>query len=506
MNPLISKNLSSAAICRLMVAMSAITLARWGLAQEMTDWAGAKVTTTDLLLGEKQPGKFAYSFAAVMTRTGCHVAKVEGERGKEVSVRRDGQAGKAYEDISHPVFSPDGSALAYAVRGVGGSFFVINEREGPKFDQLLPDTFAFSQDGKRHAYLVRKEGQRVAVIDGVMQAETDGDMVPWLEPPVFSTDGSSVGYVEDSSLRKKTRAVVNGKHGEFFDGVGRQSLRLSPDGRRFSHVACDRSTKSQCFCISDGQRGKGFDSLGVSFAFSPDGKRLAYVGHRAQQWFLVVDGEPEVPIEGIVDHALTFSPDSRRLAYAAAKADRRCYLVVDGKAGPVHDGIGGSLPPGVTLNQASMQTGYGLGSATSILFSPDSRRIAYLAHFGKMKKVFLDDKPEDVEMDFLAGGMVFSDDSKRLAYGGRRGNQFFLVVDGKKGADYDMLGYYGFSPDGRHTAFMAKKGDKLVIVVNGQERAEYDMVAAGPVFRTDGVLEFLATDKTSLYRIEVTNL
>ena len=95
-----------------------------------------------------------------------------------------------------------------------------------------------------------------------------------------------------------------------------------------------------------------------------------------------------------------------------------------------------------------MQTAYGLGSASSVLFSPDSRRVAYLAHSGRMKRVYLDGKAEEVEMEFLQGWMVFSDDSKRLAYGGRRGDKFFLVVDGKKGADYDTLGYFGFSHDG----------------------------------------------------------
>jgi len=106
---------------------------------------------------------------------------------------------------------------------------------------------------------------------------------------------------------------------------------------------------------------------------------------------------------------------------------------------------------------------------------------------------------------FLVCGMVFSDDSKRLAYGGRRGNKFFLVVDGKQGTDYDALGYFGFSQDGKHRAFTAKKGDKAVIVVDGKERATYDSVPAGPVFRADGVLEFLAANRPSLYRIEVTD-
>lgn len=504
MNFLSSKNVNGATSCHLIAALFAIALAHCSVAQEATNWGDAKVTKTDMLKGETNHGKFAYAFATVMTSNGCHVVKVEGERGKAVFVRRDGQPGRAYEDISHPVFSPDGSALAYAVREVGGAFFVINEREGPKFDQLHPDSFAFSGDGKRHAYLAKKEGQRVAVIDGLLQTEAGRDMVPWLQPPVFSAGGSSVGYVENSSLRNKTRAVVNGKGGEFFDGVGTRSLQFSPDGRRVAYAANDRSTGSSWFCVIDGKRGKDFDAVGVSFAFSPDGKRFAYTGRRAQQMFLVVEGEPDVPIEGIVDHSLTFSPDSRRLAYAVAKPDRRCYLVVDGKAGPVHDNIGGSLPPGLAPNRASMQSVYALGSGTDILFSPDSRRIAYLAHFGKAKKVCVDDQAEDIEMDFQAGWMVFSDDSKRLAYGGRRGNKFFLVVDGKKGADYDALGYFGFSHDGKHIAFIAKKGDKIVIVVDGQERAEYDAVPAGPVFRSDGVLEFLAADKPSLYRIEVT--
>ena len=68
------------------------------------------------------------------------------------------------------------------------------------------------------------------------------------------------------------------------------------------------------------------------------------------------------------------------------------------------------------------------------------------------------------------------------------------------------LGHFGFSPDGKHTAFMAKKGDKLVVVVDGKERAEYTTVLAGPVFRSEGVLEFLVADKPSLYRIEVSDL
>ena len=395
MRTLVRNAVKVGVVGHVVVAIFAMSVACCGVAQETAGWAGAKVTKTDLLTGETNYGKSAYFFASVLTRAGCHVAKVEGERGKEVFVRRDGQRGKAYADIAHPVFSPDGSALGYAARGVGGWRFIINDQEGPIFGEVLPDTFVFSNDGKRHAYLARKAGRLVAVVDGVVQAEAGGDLVPWLQPPVFSTDGSSVGYLEGSRLRKKMRVVVNGKPGELFDWVGLQGPQFSPDGRRFSYAAHDLSTGDNWFYVIDGQQRNAFDALGVSFVFSPDGKRLVYAGRRTEQWFLVEDGQPEVPIEGIVDHSLTFSPDSRRLAYAVAKRDRRAYLVVDGKPGPVHDGGGASLLPGLSANRASMQTVYALGSASSVLFSPNSHRIAYLARSGRTQRVFVDDKAEE---------------------------------------------------------------------------------------------------------------
>lgn len=501
-------------ISHLLVLVFTVGISWGSFAQEAAGgWAGAQVTKTDLLVGETNHGKFAYFFAAVMTRAGCHVVKVEGERGKEVFVRLDGKRGKAYQNIAHPVFSPDGSALGYAVSGADGprsGRFVINDREGPLFGEVFPNTFVFSHDGKRHAYLAKRAGKLVAVVDGVAQAEAGGDLVPWVQPPVFSADGSSVGYLEGSALRKRMRAVVNGKPGDLFDGIDLHSLLFSPDGKRFAYAANERSPADSWFVVIDGQRERAFDGLGVSYAFSPDGKRFAYTARQTNQWFLVVEGDRELAIEGIVDHTLTFSPDSRRLAYAVAKSDRRAYLVVDGKSGPVRDDIGGSFPTGLAPDRASMQTFYGL-ARPSLLFSPDSGRIAYVAHFGQKKRVFVDHQDDGVEMEYLEGGMVFSEDSKRLAYGGRGfGNRFhekrFLVVDGKRGADYDGLGYFGFSQDGKHIAYAAKKGAKCVIVVDGVEHGEYGAVPAGPVFRSDGVLEFLAADKFSLYRFEVNNL
>ncbi|HZR18000.1 MAG TPA: hypothetical protein VFE51_11950 [Verrucomicrobiae bacterium] len=48
---------------------------------------------------------------------------------------------------------------------------------------------------------------------------------------------------------------------------------------------------------------------------SADGKRIAYTAHRVGQWFVLLDGETAVPVDGIVDNCLAWSPHNRTLAY-----------------------------------------------------------------------------------------------------------------------------------------------------------------------------------------------
>lgn len=485
----------------------AILLAGWLAGpnvQAAVQWPEARVKTADLLSGQTTPVKHPYSLASTMTRAGCHVAAVEGERGQAVVVRRDGKPGKSYLDISHPEFSPDGSALGCFVRDAFDSFCVVNGREGSRFEAVRPDTLAFSFDGRRHAYAARKRGRWVAVIDGEATAEGEGDLAPWPQPAVFSANGRGVVYLEGTESRRKMRAVVNGQAGEFFDGIDPRSPRFSHDGSRHAYAANDRTGGSRWFYVIDGKKQRAFTQVGVDFAFSPDGRRTAYTAMQASQWFLVVEGEPERAIEGIIDQTLAFSPDSQRLAYAVGRTNRSAYVVVDGLPGPVYDGIGGSVPAGLSMVQASMRRDYHLGVESSLIFSPDSRKVAYLAHQGGKKQVVIDAQPQEVPMDFLAGGMFFSDDSRHLAYGCRRGDKFFLVVDGKKGADYDALGHFEFSPDGNHVAFTAKQGERMLVVVDGRERAVCATVPAGPVFRADGTLEFIYADETSLFRAEIT--
>ena len=106
-------------------------------------------------------------------------------------------------------------------------------------------------------------------------------------------------------------------------------------------------------------------------------------------------------------------------------------------------------------------------------------------------------------MLFIDAPLVFSADGKRLAYGVAKGDKWLVVVDGQASPEYDGIpeGSLVFSADGKRLAYMAGKGSKGLVVVDGQAGPEYDGVACGPVFRRDGVLEYLAVDKDVLYRV-----
>jgi hypothetical protein len=92
--------------------------------------------------------------------------------------------------------------------------------------------------------------------------------------------------------------------------------------------------------------------------------------------------------------------------------------------------------------------------------------------------VVLDGK-EGPEVDGLNDGtLLFSPDSQRVAYVVRSGDKRRVVVDGEEGAEYDRIGdgFPVFSPHSRHVAYPAKRGSKQLVVVGGKESQEYEAV------------------------------
>jgi len=76
--------------------------------------------------------------------------------------------------------------------------------------------------------------------------------------------------------------------------------------------------------------------------------------------------------------------------------------------------------------------------------------------------------------DIGKGTLVFSPDSQRIAYDGMRDNKHFVVVDGTEARVYDRAACLAFSPDSKHVALVGWHSRKPVIVVDGVEETRYD--------------------------------
>jgi len=314
--------------------------------------------------------------------------------------------------------------------------------------------------------------------------------------------------------RGQMRMVVNGKREPAFEGCGAQRV-FSPDGSKLAYPVFE---KGKAFFVEEGRKHPEFEAVGIDFVFSPDGKHNAYFASTPEGRVLVVDGAVKARIEGNIDHMIEFSPDSQRLLYGVMKADKTCYIVVDDQKGPVYESIGvGGLPPGVAVEPT-----------VCALFSPDSKRVAYLARKDGRFLIVVDGVEGKVRFDGVIGafgvdrtgniksqaerggplqrgGLIFSPDSRRVAFVADTGDpdKQFVIVDDQKQQEYPGVTRPSFSPDGKHRAYAAFTKDRagMLVIVDGVERERYDAVVVPPVHRDDGILEFIALKGERLLKV-----
>ncbi len=142
--------------------------------------------------------------------------------------------------------------------------------------------------------------------------------------------------------------------------------------------------------------------------------------------------------------------------------------------------------------------------AETFKVSPDHRRVAYSALVWKNWFVVVDGE-EGKQYDGIGeGDPIFSPDSRRVAYYAKVGNKWFVVVDGEEGKQYDGIGTPIFSPDSRRVAYGARVGNKWFVVVDGEEGKQYDGIVkgGGPIFDSPDRLHYLANVGSQIFLVE----
>lgn len=352
-------------------------------------------------------------------------------------------------------------------------------RTGLVFEDLTG--FVFSPDGTRVAYRARKGKKWVVVLDG-----KEGKEYESISRPMFCPKSKRLAYFAFDGRSRS--AVVDGREGKKFPPVRWDGPFFSPDGRRLAYEASLTWDHRQVVVV-DGEVGKAYDYV-HAICFSPDGKHVAYAGHRNRsndksKLMAVIDGKEGKEYERISDPV--FSLDGKRVVHAANKGNKKWVAVVDGKEGREYD------------------------SAYPIVFSPDGRTVAYRAQKAK-KHVIVVNGRETRPYDRILAGPIFSPDGRHLAYGVVkdrkrfdpnkpkdaswyfRSGTYVAVVDGQESdpvafnhwMDHDM--YFRFSPGGTRLMFWALslQTGRWTAAVDDNKTKMYRGISSNVVFSPRG--------------------
>lgn len=197
----------------------------------------------------------------------------------------------------------------------------------------------------------------------------------------------------------------------------------------------------------------------------------------------MLDNEELRHYQGLVTGSFIFSPDSKRYAYVAVNLSGHLTVVINGIEGKDYDSI------------------------QIVKFSPDGRKLGYVAQRDKRFYVAVDNS-EGIGY-VSAANLVFSPDGKHSAYAASREKSVFVVTDGVEGRNYEGLdpGTISFSSDSKHAVYTAvrseKEKKKLFFVVDGDESREYDGGVGAPVWDSPSTLHAITIRENDVLKIQI---
>ncbi len=374
--------------------------------------------------------KQAPSFQVVFSESGRGAAYVVQKSGK-VCVVHNQNRGKEYSDIGTIVLSPDGKSIAYCALVDGKWSMVVSGKEGRPYDTLL--TPIFSPDG-RHVVYQAKEGAKWYVI--VDNTRNEGTIASYTTPE-FSSDSSKIVYVEAAASNADMKLIVSDltfRKQHVKRSIGDQLFAVNRDKTR---IAAEQVVNNQFRIIDfsfdkpeDVHEGKLYDLID-KMTFSSDGTSLCYCTIKDKKRLLVLDNREETLPNGGVPQLPVVRPDSK---------------------------------------------------VVGIIFVLKNKYFLHQSFLGRASR-----NPKYDE----AADLAYSKDSRFYAYAARRGDKWFIVVNGNEGPAFDRVISPVFSPDGEQLVYRARKDGKRFLVVSdtaGKTREQhpaYEMVFQ-PVFSADG--------------------
>jgi hypothetical protein len=261
-----------------------------GLAEAHDEEGWGKLVVSDLAFkAEVLVEAHANTLLANEDHSAIAAIGASGGKLRVVSLRFDrpdaARRGAPGDDVSDPVFGPDGDSLAYILERSGQRYLVLDGRESP-----LPP-------GDLVGDPVIRPDRKTA---GIFMA-TGGPM-PWRQ---LFLDGRRSGPAQEEA----------------------EELVFTGDGRTYAHAA---RRGAHWFVVVGGQEGPAHDRV-VSPAFSPDGKFLVYRARKDGARFVVV---ADLSGRTIRQHPsyeqvfpVLFTADGKSVAYGVKDGQRLAWKV-----------------------------------------------------------------------------------------------------------------------------------------------------------------------------------
>ncbi|MEW6278359.1 MAG: tetratricopeptide repeat protein [Candidatus Eremiobacterota bacterium] len=295
------------------------------------------------------------------------------------------------------------------------------------------------------------EAQNTLAVDSLGRhlAYVQGDRL-WVDGQVHPLNASEVDGLTVSCRGDWAVSVERG--GEWFAlGPQRQYgpfaeppfLKFGADGR-LAVVTADQ-------VLLDGQPGPKVEAV-LTFRFSRDGSRHAYLAADAEGQHVVLDGRPQPTCPAISRDWFDFSPDGSRFAFVAQEGDRQ-RVVLDGLAGEVYDGVAG------------------------LVFSGDGRHLVHWAERDGRCCAVLDGQEQGWFEEL--GGFTLDQAGTRFACYALIDGSKHLLDNGKRSQPYEDVYNVCLSPDGASCACFAERDGRWHCLVDGVESPPWEDVGTG---------------------------